>query len=187
MVLSRWLLVLSVLWLAACSALAPRYAGEDTGYRLILHQALTVPAEKTRVFLQGGKVLSGYGFDSYAVSCNLEVRKLEDHPRRIEPDTFVVYRIQQFFEEVAMGNWKATRVAGLGLAGAAVDAGPSDIFRGYHFWLHSDRQPDVMRLTCRGVFAAPWEAYPPTYQEIVETLGKVASLKPVNETIEPGR
>jgi len=171
--------------LPGCSGLVPDYSGEDSGYRLILNQQVRVPAERTRVFIQGGRV-TGTAFDSYEVSCNLEVRKLADHERRIEPDTFVVTRVQEFFEEVADTGWRPVQLASLELAGAAFDSSPADIFRGWHFWLHSDRQPDVMRLTCRGVFAAPWEARTPDYGEIVATLGEVATLQPLAEAIQPG-
>ncbi len=179
------ILAILLLALAGCTVMVPQYRGEDAGYRFILHQPVTIPADRTRVYIQGGRVSTG--FNSYAVSCSLEVRTLAEEPRTVQPDTFVVYRIQQFFEEVAAAHWKPVQLASLRLADAAVDGGPSDIFRGFHFWLHSDQQPDVLRLTCRGVFAAPWEAYPPTYEEIVETLGEVADLKSATETIPPGK
>jgi len=172
--------------LTGCNGLLPDYSGQDAGYRLVLHQVVIVPPERTRVFIQGGRI-TGTGFDSYEVSCNLEVRKLVDREQRIKPDTFVVNRIQEFFEEVADAGWRPVQLASLELTGAAVDASPSDIYRGWHFWLHSDRQPDVLRLTCRGVFAAPWEAKTPTYREIAAALGELATLKPVTETTPPGR
>ncbi|RTZ73354.1 MAG: hypothetical protein DSZ00_03040 [Gammaproteobacteria bacterium] len=184
--MKQWLLLLSLGLMGGCVSFLPDYSDRDAGYRLILHQPIVIPPQRTRIFIQGGRIV-GTGFDSYEVSCNIEVRKLKDEPQRIEPDTFVVNLVQDFFEEVAAIGWKAQTVAGLGLAGADVDGSPSMIYRGYHFWLHSPTQPDVIRLTCRGVFADPWEAYPPTYEEIEATLGRVASLKPVTETIQPGR
>ncbi len=182
--LNQCIFAILLLALAGCAAMAPRYQGGDTGYRFILHQPVTIPAGRARVYIQDGKVLSG--FDSYEVSCSLEVRTLARKARTVKPDTFVVYRIQQFFEEVAAARWRPVQLASLKLT-SVFGSGPSDIYRGYHLWLHSDRQPDVLRLTCRGVFAAPWRAYPPTYEEMVETLGKVADLKPATETIPPGR
>lgn len=180
----RWSWLLPILLLAACVRYVPDYSDQDSGYRLILHQEVVVPPERTRIFIQNGRIV-GTGFDSYQVSCNLEVRKLLEQAQRIEPDTFVVNRIQQFFEEVAA--WKPVRVASVGLAGADVDGGPSMIFRGWHLWLHSPTQPDVIRLTCRGAFAEPWEAYLPTFDEVQATLGSVATLKTASETIEPGQ
>ena len=162
-------------------SLLPDYKDRDAGYRLVLHRVVEVPPQRARVFIQGGKLL-GSGFDSYEVSCNLEVRHLSDQVQRIEPDTFVVNVVQAFFEEVAScSGWKAQM-----LAGAAVDASPSNIFRGWHFWLHSPRQPDVIRLTCRGVFAEPWEAVPPSFDEIAQALGDIATLELVGRDLQPG-
>ncbi len=182
--MKRILLLLLLSLLGGC--LLPDYRDEDSGYRLVLHRPVTVPPERARVFIQEGRV-TGTGFDSYRVSCNLEVRRLSERPQVIEPDTFVVNRVQAFFEEVARNRWSPRRLAGLGLAGGEVDSGLSDIFRGWHFWLHSPRQPDVIRLTCRGVFAAPWEAVPPTLEEIAEALGAVATLKRGAGALLPGR
>lgn len=177
-----WLLV--VVLLAGCVRYVPDYSDQDSGYRLILHQAVAIPAERTRVFIQNGQI-AGAGFDSYQVSCNLEVRELLDQVQSIEPGTFVVNRIQQFFEEVA--SWNPLKLASVGRSGAELDGGPSMIFRGWHLWLHSPSQPHVMRLSCRGVFAEPWEAELPTFEEVRMALGGIATLKKVNEPIKPGR
>jgi hypothetical protein len=99
-------------------------------------------------------------------------------------DTFVVNRVQQMQEEVA--SWRTVKLASLQLSDAAVDSSPPDIFRGWHFWLHSDKQPNVLRMTCRGVFAEPWEAELPTLAEIRQALGDIASLKTGTEVIIPG-
>jgi hypothetical protein len=68
-----------------------------------------------------------------------------------------------------------------------VDASPADIFLGYHFWLHSDNQPDVLRMTCRGVFAEPWEAEYPTLEEIAVALGDYAELQGRSARLAPGQ
>jgi len=181
----NWLLL--PLWLlGACQSLGPDYNGEESGYRLTLHQTVRIPPGKARIYIQNGRVV-GTGFDSYQASCSLEVRHLGERAQRIEPDTFVVNRIQQFFEEVASSGWAPARLAGLGLAGAAVDGGPSMIYRGWHFWLHSRRQPNVLRLSCRGVFADPWEADPPTFDEIAAALGDVATLAHAGGKLAPGK
>ena len=68
------------------------------------------------------------------------------------------------------------------------DYSPSDIFRGYHFWLRSGTQPDVIRMTCRGALAPPWDAIPPSYQEMNDTLGEYATLRLDQEQpVTPGR
>ncbi len=182
---AAWLLTpLALLLAAGCNPLLPDPKGHDTGYRLILTQPVTIPPDHTRVYFQNGRV-TGTTFDSYQPSCSLEVRDLADQPQRVAPDTFIVHHIQHFFEEVAAIRWRRQQLAGLALAGADVDASPSDIFEGWHFWLYSERQPRVLRLTCRGIFAEPWEARPPTHEEISAALGAVARL--IKPGLKPGR
>ncbi len=182
---SAALFTLIGLLLAGCSSWVPDYSDEDSGYRLVLHQPLTVAAGNARVYLQGGKMLPSLGFNQYAVSCNLEIRKLSEQPQTIEPETFVVTRIQHLMEEVA--SWRPVVLASLTLAGAEVDSSPADIFLGYHFWLHSETQPDVLRMTCRGAFSEPWDAQYPTLGEIAATLGDLATLDTGAASIQPGK
>lgn len=177
------LLVIASL-LAGCSSWLPDYSDEDSGYRLVLHKPLMVAPGNARVFLQQGRMLPSLGFNQYEVSCSLELRNLSEQPQTIAADTFVVTRIQHLREEVAA--WRPVRLASLGLAGANIDSSPSDIFLGYHLWLHSPNQPDVLRMTCRGAFAEPWEARYPTIEEIAQALGDWASLKTPAEGIVPG-
>ena len=173
-----------VLTLAGCSSWVPDYSGEDSGYRVVLHKTLTVSPGNARVFLQQGKMLPSLSFNQYDISCSFEVRKLSEQPQTIEADTFVVTRIQHLMEEVA--SWRPVRLASLTLAGADVDSSPADIFLGYHFWLHSEKQPDVLRMTCRGAFSEPWDAQYPTLGEITAALGSWASLKTGAQSIQPG-
>jgi hypothetical protein len=51
------------------------------------------------------------------------------------------------------------------------------IYEGYHLWLDSPSQPNVMRLTCRGVIDEPWKARRPSIAEIRASLGTLATLK----------
>ena len=50
------------------------------------------------------------------------------------------------------------------------------IYEGYHLWLESSSQPNVMRLTCRGVIDIPWQARRPSIAEIRAALGEIATL-----------
>ncbi|WP_456375121.1 hypothetical protein [Thiolapillus sp.] len=171
--------------LGGCSSWLPDYTAQDSGWRLVLKKPLTVSADNTRVFLQDGQMLPSLGFNQYKPACNLEVRQLSSQVRTIEPDTFVINRIQPLREEVA--SWRPVQLVSLRLANAAVDTSPADIFLGYHFWLHSDKQPDVLRMTCRGVFAEPWEAEYPTLEEIAFVLGAYADLQPGSARLMPGQ
>lgn len=65
------------------------------------------------------------------------------------------------------------RFAGIGGGGG----GTPMIYEGYHLWFDSPDQPNVMWMTCIGIFADMWEARPPTIAEIRASLGKLATLE----------
>ncbi len=173
--------VLIVLWfvllLSGCGTgavhdPASRYYRIPVGTQIKLHQPLSVPGGRTRLFLQRGVVLGG-GLDQYHPSCNFELYTLSEQVRVIEPDVFMVVRVQRGFEEVvSLGGIKL----------ATVGYYPFDWFdapmvsRFYHFYLGSDRQPDVLRLTCHGAFDEMPRADLPTLAEIHEALGAVATI-----------
>lgn len=172
--------------LIACSSeLIQFYQQGDSGYRLTLNKPLTISPGQARVFLQEGRAFAS-GLDEYQPHCSFEVRHLSDSPQIIHADTFVVSRIQTLIEEVV--QYQPVMLAALGslTLGADIDSSPSDIFRGYHFWLRSDHQPNVLRMTCRGALAPPWDAYPPTHAEIEYAISHIATLELQGKTIVPG-
>ena len=185
----KWVLCLAAPWwlVSGCTQWdwTPNYTERDAGYRLVLHKPLTVRPGSARVFIQHGKMLPGAAFDQYDISCSLEVRHLSEARQNIEPDTFVVNLVQSLTEEVA--SRENLQVAALHTTWMDLWGDTSSIFRGWHFWLHSKTQPDVLRMTCRGAFADPWEAYPPTLEEIRYTLGDIASLQMPVQNIQPGQ
>ncbi|HEB95000.1 MAG TPA: hypothetical protein ENI96_01050 [Sedimenticola thiotaurini] len=180
----RWI-VLPVMLLAGCSApllqetAPPQF---NAGSWLVLQQPVEVPADRSRVFFQGGRVLPDARFDQYRPSCDLEIRDLASEPRRIEPDRFVITRIEYGEEAVALlRELAATRLAGvgIGIGGGGVGVGVGtfwwgrgqSIFRYVRLWLRSERQPGVMRLTCRGAWEDYFRASPPNAVEIRIALG----------------
>jgi hypothetical protein len=142
-----------------------------------LRQALEVRPGTTRTWLQFGQALGGR-FDRYAPNCNFEIWTI-DHERsqHILPGDFVVRRVQNVREEVVRAD-APLRLAAWRLAEGGIDGGgPSMVYEGYHLWLENPQQRDVRRLTCRGAFADPWEAYPPSIDEMRAALGKIATLR----------
>ena len=57
------------------------------------------------------------------------------------------------------------------------DQGTPMVSQGYHFWLDSEQQPEVLRLSCRGAFDDMWETQPPSIEEIQQTMGDLAELQ----------
>jgi hypothetical protein len=151
------------------------------GSKLQLKQPLLVPAGRARVFIQGGgaadapsRVLSG-GFDHYRPHCAFEIERVDHSGWTIEPDTFTITLVQGSLVQVVSAE--PIRLAGMRLVGGMDSPGSSAYHQGYHFWLDSERQPQVRRMTCYGVFAEPYELYPPTLQEIREALGAIAEIR----------
>lgn len=158
----------------------------DAGYRVILHKPLTIVPEVARVFLQAGEAFPQYGLNEYEPHCSFEVRKvLPYQTQTIEPDTFKVTRVQGLIEEVVL--LRPVQVASLQLAYGAIYNSPSDIFEGYHFWLYSENQPDVLRMTCRYILTEPWNSRPPTLQEMRFSLGGYATLNAGEDSLRPGQ
>jgi hypothetical protein len=79
------------------------------------------------------------------------------------------------FEEIV--QTAPQQESGLMRTGIRGDNSPSDIMHLLHFKLRSKSQPDVLRMTCRGVLDEPWEAVPPTIAEIRKALRGIVVLE----------
>lgn len=133
-----------------------------------LERPLAVAEDTARVFIQSGKVLSHYSVNAFKAHCNFEVRELGNNGVEIEPDQFRITRVQRLEEQVVFLT--PVRVATIG------DGGPPFVKEGFHLWLQSVRQPEVIRLSCHGARDERGLARPPTTEEIDEALGSVARV-----------
>ena len=173
----RWILIFLVMTGCSHTArqsddLANPYQSPPVGSTIVLKEPLTIPPSRTRLFLQQGSAMLLGDFDRYKPNCNFEVRSLTDLRQTISPDAFIVTKVQRMMTEVV-------RVHGakpLPMPAGLDDQGTPMITRGVHLWLGSEKQPDVMRLTCRGAFDDMWAAQPPSIQEIRQALGDLAEL-----------
>ncbi len=182
-----WTGIASLALLSACNfSLSPRTIGgvplSDTA-SLTINEQISIKPENTRVFIQDGIVVSQ--FNHYKHNCNLEVRKRDDNNFQfINPGSYRIHSIQNTLEQVVRFNPGETvnlafldsegQIPGLLLAG--VDDSPSDIYLGMHFYLEGE-DSNIMRLSCRGALAPPWDAQPPTLAEIRQALGNLATLQ----------
>ena len=165
--------------LAACSQ---RYIVSDdqsypynlppVGSTLVLKKALEVPAGETRIFLQNGVAMTKSQFDRYKPTCSMELRELADTPRTIEPDSFIITKVQRLTEEVVQNDVPASGFMKVDLD----QSGKPQVTHGYHLWLGSEKQPGVMRMTCLGAFDDLNRAEPPSLQDVKKSLGDYAEL-----------
>jgi len=143
-------LLVGVILLAGCQALATNDTGKinfriPPGSRLVLNRELTIPAGVAHVVFQQGE--PGPAANEFEVNCRFEVRDLG--PRVIQPDSFLIAR------------WSSQREW----------VNQPSILRFYKvFHLKSERQTDIMPMTCQ-VWSYPLIGRPVTIRQVQEALG----------------
>ncbi len=166
-----------ILLLTACQSSVMLRSGDSWDAQVTevkLLQPLTVLPDTTRVFVQDGRVLPGFGYaNQYRPHCAFETRDLKDATQTIRPESFVVIRVQGVMTEVVQS--RPLKLASLVLGGID-DGGAPMVHEGYHFWFDVN-QSNVMRMTCYGVFADMPEVESPSLEDIRLALGEIAELK----------
>lgn len=172
---------LAALMLPACALLevepdtASPFFAVPTGSVLEINQPLTIRAGSTRVWLQRGNV--GVGRDWWHPACNLEINTLDrERDQIVAPGSFEVVRVQGVEEYTQLQAPMLAAASPVSLRAAFDDGGVTWMWLGHHLWLDSAEQPDVRRLTCFGVYSRPFEARPPSIDQIREALGSAATL-----------
>jgi hypothetical protein len=174
------ILFLAVLSLAGCQVESELRGVSDLTrdlrhkvVRFVLTQDVSVPSGRARLFLQDGSVVGGRNF--YRPHCILEIDSIDHAGFPISEETFDVIRIQRSTVQTASDD--NLRFAAAFIAFGSYESNSDRFHDGYHFWLQSDAQPAVMRLTCYGVFARPSDLRPPTLEEINAALGAVGTIQ----------
>jgi hypothetical protein len=176
------LTALIVMALTACAPATIRderspYSRIPVGSTVILNQPLEIPRYHARVFIQDGRVVSKSGLNQYYPHCNFEVRTVSDGAARIESDRFLVTGIRLDEVQVVRRPGPLLMASLVLVDGGEDGGGPPPTSRLVHYRLHSERQPDVMRLTCHGGMAEQWEVAYPSLAEIREVLGGIVTLE----------
>ena len=180
--LLRWMTSISVVTLLiGCSASIPidpasPYYKVAPGSTLKVNQRIEIPPGVTRVFMQNGAIVRN--FDQYAPNCNVEVYRLEqERAQYIEPGEYRIHRVQNTVEEVVQKQRLQVAALGTGpwLMMASGGADRPDVHKGYHLWVE-DPAGNFTRLSCRGAFDTPWDARPPSINQMRRALGDIADL-----------
>ena len=142
--------IFTFLGLCSCAAqlevnLASPYFNAFAGSKLFLLQSIEIPAETASVYIQDGKVKTFNDINRYSAYCNFEVNTRMDVRQTVMADEFKVIRHRQDFHQVS--NVGATRYVALVQMGDD-DGGPIATVYETALYLHSDKQPDVLRMTC---------------------------------------
>ncbi len=111
------------------------------GSELVLEQAITIPAEDTAVYVQGGRVVTVV--NEMRPYCKFAVWTRLEEQQEVAPDRFVIRRV----------NWgtsyiQATRPVMVALVVYGHRGAPDRLYYQTELYLSSERQPDVYRITC---------------------------------------
>lgn len=181
---SIFAVMLAAAGLGACSSTPPtQMMNIQAGEQFELKQTIQIPAGKARSYIQFGK-LSGSGFNHYDQHCRIEIKALQPSNTIIEPETFVITRVQIGEEQIAQRlPTGGIQLAFVGTAMASDQYQRPETMDFVHLYLQSDKQPNIYRLTCAGslsngdMFDAP-RSYRPQREQIQTILGAVGTITP---------
>lgn len=145
---------------------------------LELHQNVTIPAHRTRVFFQDKRSL--YGIDEYYPHCELRVRYLSQQTQTVEADRFTIDEVFGTLDQVVSND--RSRVVTVGatvIAGGGGNGGGNGEGRQMYLYfmaLHSDQQPQVTCPVRGGALLEPAFADYPSLQDIQTAIGDYATL-----------
>lgn len=167
-----------VVLLGSCDT--PRGYGPETPYyrfpeggRLVLNRPLEIPANWATVRLQFGRVVAFGSVQEQEPHCIFEVNTVSPQTQHVEADSFAIVRVERSVSELAAAS-------GLFMKAAFTDSHrPSQMFYKTVFTLRSERQPDVLRMTCQSDQYAAGIGIPRhlTVAEIRQALGDLATLQ----------
>ncbi len=171
---------LSALLLGGCQSSPVKdinspYYPPPVGSILQLNKPIELPQNALNVNIQYGKILSSYSeLDAYYPNCDFELRDKFSSPTTIEPDRFKIIRVIQNTEDVMLAP---VRVAGL--VSFAGSGSPPHVVYETIMYLHSAKQPNVYRMTCKH-WEDPADAEHLSIVKIRKALGEVFTLELVD-------
>ena len=180
MKLHRYLLLLLILpSLSGCQSGLQVNTGDGnfrtlSAQTLVLHQDVRIPPRQAHAYFQRATG-AGVGGE-YAPHCELEVRPVLEEAQYVHAGVFEIRGIRGLTHYVRRPHKNIQLAAAAGFQLLAEDSGEW-IMLAYHFTLHSDEQPDVLRLICGGAYNFPFYARYPSLEDIQQALGDVASLE----------
>lgn len=151
---------------------SPYYA-IPTGSSLVLQQEVVIPANKAAIYIQYGEVKTYKEIDKYYPHCKFEVRTIREQNQTVKADTFIVTRTATDETIVRRQNSPFRYVD--------IDGGGISFIEMFRImYLHSDQQPDVLRLSCGHRAVSPHYEHL-TVSEVRKALGGLMTLG------EPGK
>jgi len=116
---------------------------DQNKWELVLLQPINLPANHASVKIQFGNLSQGRQLDHYHANCNFEVTNIVDSGTVIQPDVFSIYKIAHDKDYVQSHHFYYASLAEFAGEGSTLAIEAST-----EFYLQSDKQPNVFRLTC---------------------------------------
>lgn len=112
------------------------------GSSLTLNRSVIILPEQVSVYMQDGRLIELALIDRYQPYCKFEVYRIAETSRDVKPDRFTITRVVEDTEMTSA--FPMPPVASFGFASGI----PAVYTYSTYFSLHSDKQPDVFRMTC---------------------------------------
>ncbi len=166
--------LLMVMSLTACQSTALLIEGSPfvavpLNSQLILNQELEIPPGQVAVYIQNGKIIPVENINVRQPNCKFEIRTIEDNARKVVPDKF---KISRFYLDTYLVSSNAVLVASLEMVNVAGGGSATAEIYTTELFLQSDKQPDVLRLSCEH-WEDPADGKYLTLEQIKLALGKV--------------
>lgn len=174
---------------SGCSMSPPKFMMDiQQGETFELKQPLSMAGGQARIYIQHGQV-TGSGFDRFEPHCRLETRDLNPQGATIQPDSFAISKVRIGEEAVAnQSKHQTDRIYASLLVGQAMandsdnDSNRVPTMDLVHLYLHSEKQPDVLRLTCAGSLSDgdPFDeprSHRPERNKINQILGNIGQIR----------
>lgn len=154
------------------------YFEYPAGTQITLNRAIEIPAGWATVRLQAGQPVAFGHVQEHEPHCIFEIDTVRPTAQQVEPDSFVVTRVQRSMSESSVVPNLLINL------GAGDDDGYTQLFYKTIFTLKSEKQPGVRELTCQSDQYAPGVGIPKylTLGEIRSALGTWFSLDIPGET-----
>lgn len=176
----RALLIAVLVVLGGCQIVPERsekspYYPVPVGSELVLNQPLNFPAGDVSLFIQG-KPISYFSANKYYAYCKFELWTREDRQRTIQPDTFTITRVSRESRYTLRETTPSVMKAAYRMASRDHQGGMAFEITSWVMYLHSEKQPDVYRITCEH-WQDPIDAAPLSIVQMRKAFGDVFTLK----------
>ena len=165
------ILIVCCLLLSIAACQTPNIADDNATVSLTpaiatvtLNKEFPIRPDRTNEYIQNGEITLFEHISEYDPFCKLELRKLAEVARVIQPDTFTVSRI---YQETEFAGFRKMILAGDGSSGLIMST--------TYLYLQSEKQPGIFRLSCMRLDMSFYARHV-SVNEMRDTLGSMLTL-----------